>query len=169
LHKVHGLDAVRSGLALAPTVVGVLVAAAVAERLARRYPQRRLVRAGFAVTAAGVALLLWPVLAGSAPFALAPGQLLLGAGLGTMLTSSVTLVQSAWPADAQGAVSGVSRAASNLGSSLGTALVGTAVAAGAASGGTPYAAALALLGGFTVAGFGMAVLLPGERRRGHPS
>jgi hypothetical protein len=128
-----------------------------------------LVRAGFAVTALGVVLLLWSVHSGSAPLGLAPGQLLLGVGLGTMLTSSVTLVQSAWPSDAQGAVSGVSRAASNLGSSLGTALVGTAVAAGAAAGGTPYAVALALLGGFTVAGLGIAVLMPGARPPSHPS
>lgn len=157
--QVRGLDAVRSGLVLAPATAGVLAAAAVAERLARRHPQRWIVRAGFAVTVVGVALLVWPVHHGSGFLAFLPGMLLLGAGVGTMLTASVTLVQSAWPAPAQGAVSGVSRSVSNLGSSLGTALAGSAVASTAAGGG-PFAAALAVLGGFAVVGFGVAVLLP---------
>ncbi|NUT95779.1 MAG: MFS transporter, partial [Saccharothrix sp.] len=155
--QVRGLDAVRSGLALAPATAGVLAAAAVADRLARRLPLRRIVRVGFAVTVVGVALLVPPVRHASAFPAFLPGLLLLGAGVGTMLTASVTLVQSAWPPAAQGAVSGVSRAVSNLGSSLGTALAGAAVAATTAG---PYASALAVFGGLSVVGFGLALLLP---------
>ncbi|GAA0255269.1 MFS transporter [Saccharothrix mutabilis subsp. mutabilis] len=154
--RVRGLDAVGSGLALAPVTAGVLVAAAVADRLARRLPLRRVVRVGFAVTVVGVALLVAPVRHDSGFAAFLPG-LLLGTGVGTMLTASVTLVQSAWPPPAQGAVSGVSRAVSNLGSSLGTALAGAAVAATTAG---PYASALAVFGGLAVVGFGLALLLP---------
>jgi hypothetical protein len=49
-----------------------------------------------------------------------PGLLLFGAGVGTMLTSSVNVVQSSFPDADQGEISGLSRSVSNLGSSLGT-------------------------------------------------
>ena len=46
-----------------------------------------------------------------------PGLLLFGAGVGTMLTSSVNVVQSSFPDRDQGEISGLSRSVSNLGSS----------------------------------------------------
>ena len=46
----------------------------------------------------------------------------MGLGVGVMLTPSVNLVQSAFPEDKQGEISGLSRCVSNLGSSLGTAI-----------------------------------------------
>ena len=54
-----------------------------------------------------------------------PGLLLFGTGVGTMLTSSVNVVQSSFPDKDQGDISGLSRSVSNLGSSFGTALVGS--------------------------------------------
>jgi predicted MFS family arabinose efflux permease len=57
-----------------------------------------------------------------------PGLLLFGAGVGVMLTSSVNVVQSSFPDQDQGEISGLSRSVSNLGSSLGTALVGSVLA-----------------------------------------
>jgi predicted MFS family arabinose efflux permease len=56
------------------------------------------------------------------PWAFAPGLFLIGFGLGGMLTPSVNVVQSSFPEDQQGEISGVSRSVSNLGSSLGTAI-----------------------------------------------
>lgn len=50
-------------------------------------------------------------------------------GIGTMLTSSVSVVQSSFPDRDQGDISGLSRSFSNLGSSLGTALVGPVLVA----------------------------------------
>ena len=49
----------------------------------------------------------------------------MGLGVGIMLTASVNLVQSAWPENVQGDISGVSRSVSNLGSSLGVAIAGS--------------------------------------------
>jgi len=48
-----------------------------------------------------------------------PGLFRIGFGIGTLLTASVNVLQSAWPEDVQGDISGVSRSVSNLGSSLG--------------------------------------------------
>jgi predicted MFS family arabinose efflux permease len=58
------------------------------------------------------------------PWAFAPGLLFIGLGVGVMLTPSVNLVQSSFPDELQGEISGLSRSLSNLGSSLGTAVAG---------------------------------------------
>jgi MFS family permease len=89
-----------------------------------------------------------------------PGLLLFGIGVGVMLTSSVNVVQSAFPDSDQGEISGLSRSVSNLGSSLGTALVGSVIVAVALPAGKPYAAALIMLLVITLIGLLLAVLLP---------
>ena len=70
-------------------------------------------------------LLLAMVRGDSGAWRFVPGLLVLGLGLGTMLTPSVTIVQSAFPEALQGEISGLSRSVSNLGSCLGTTLAGT--------------------------------------------
>src|SRR4029078_10194389 len=77
-----------------------------------------------------VGLLLVMVTDTSNPWAFGPGLLLIGIGLGTMLTPSVNVVQSSFSDQQQGEISGVSRSVSNLGSSLGTAIAGTILVAG---------------------------------------
>ena len=57
-------------------------------------------------------------------------MLLIGLGIGGMLTPSVNVVQSSFPAGQQGEISGLSRSVSNLGSSLGAAIAGTILVAG---------------------------------------
>ena len=63
-------------------------------------------------------------------WAFAPGLLLIGLGVGVMLTPSVNVVQSSFPEELQGEISGLSRSVSNLGSSLGTAIAGTILVSG---------------------------------------
>jgi sugar phosphate permease len=63
-----------------------------------------------------------------------------------MITPSVNVVQSAFPEDQQGEISGVSRAVSNLGSSLGTAVAGTILVSALAQGDRSYALAMVALG-----------------------
>jgi hypothetical protein len=77
-----------------------------------------------------------------------------------MLTASVNLVQSAWPEEVQGDISGVSRSASNLGSSLGVAIAGSIVAGASGSFGKPFALAIVVLGAFAMVGWVAALLLP---------
>ena len=73
----------------------------------RSTPQKTLISAGFVVTAVGIGLLLGLVnAASSSAWAFAPGLLLIGLGLGVMLTPSVNLVQSAFPEEQQGEISG---------------------------------------------------------------
>jgi MFS family permease len=165
LQQVHGYSAIETGLMLLPATVGLLVASAAAERFAKRHPQRWLVIVGFTLTAGGMILLL--VLNGAGVWALIPGLLFMGLGIGTMLTSSVNIVQSSFPDRDQGDISGLSRSVSNLGSSLGVALAGSIVAVHA--NGRPYALALATLTVIALIGLVLAVLIPRGERAAAPT
>ena len=167
LQEVDHYNAVKTGLMLTPATGGILAASAGADRFARRHPQRWLIIAGFLVTAAGMILLLALVRAHSGIVTWIPGLLLFGAGVGTMLTSSVNVVQSSFSDDDQGEISGLSRSVSNLGSSLGTALVGSILVAVKLPAGQPFAVALSVMLAIALIGLVIAVLIP--RRRDAPA
>ncbi|WP_037604976.1 MFS transporter [Streptacidiphilus rugosus] len=158
LQVVRGYSAIATGGVFTAATVGLLTTSLAAERLARRYAQRTLIVAGFVVTVAGIVLLLTLVRAFSDVWAFTPGLLLIGLGLGAMLTPSVNVVQSGFPDSLQGEISGLSRCISNLGSSLGTAVAGTILVSELTRNG--YAAAMIALAAFGLAGLAAALLLP---------
>jgi MFS family permease len=160
LQEVNHYNAIRTGLLLTPATIGILVASAMADRFARRHPQRWLIIAGFLVSVVGMVLLLVLVRAHAGVWRWIPGLLLFGMGIGTMLTSSVNVVQSSFPDSDQGEISGLSRSVSNLGSSLGTALVGSVLVAVKLPEGRPFAVGLTMLLVFAVIGLVLAVLIP---------
>jgi MFS family permease len=160
LQTVRGYDAIETGVIFTAATVGVLVSSLAAERLAKRRPQRTLIIAGFVVTVIGIGTLLALVSASSRVVAFAPGLLLIGLGLGVMLTPSVNVVQSAFPERLQGEISGLSRSVSNLGSSFGTAIAGTILVSDLASGNTSYVVAMVVLAALALIGLVAAVLLP---------
>ena len=166
LQEVRGYSAIRTGLALTPATVGILISSAAAERFANRRSQRTLVIAGFAFTCLGMVLQLVLVRPESGPLRSLPGLFLIGFGVGAMLTSSVNIVQSSFPDRDQGDISGLSRSVSNLGSSLGTALAGSVLVAASHPGGRPFALALGTLVVITLIGLVLALLLP--RQAGRP-
>ena len=166
LQVARGYDAIETGLIFTAATLGVLVSSLAAERLAKRRAQRTLIMAGFIVTGTGIGLLIGLVSASDRIVAFVPGLLLIGLGLGVMLTPSVNVVQSSFPEALQGEISGLSRSVSNLGSSFGTAIAGTILVSGVASGNRSYALAMAALCAFALIGLVAAMLLPG--RRGEP-
>jgi MFS family permease len=163
LQQERGYSAITTGLTLVPATIGILLSSAMAQRMAGRHPQRRLIRAGFTVTLVGIALLLLLAREDSANWTFWPGLFLMGFGVGTMLTASVNVVQSAWPENAQGDISGVSRSVSNLGSSLGVAIAGSVLVAATAGGSAPFLSAIVVVGAFAIVGWVAALLLPHER------
>jgi Na+/melibiose symporter-like transporter len=158
LQVVRGYNAIQTGVIFTAATAGLLVTSLMAERLAKRYTQRTLIVAGFVVTIIGIGVLLAVVWSSPNAWAFAPGLLLIGLGVGTMLTPSVNVVQSSFGEELQGEISGLSRSVSNLGSSLGTAIAGTILVAGLDKGG--YAAAMISLAVVGLGGLGAAVLLP---------
>jgi MFS family permease len=160
LQEVNGYSAIKTGLILTPGTIGILVASALADRFARRHPQRWLIVAGFLFTALGMVLLLVLVRAHAGIWRWIPGLLMFGVGIGTMLTSSVNVVQSSFPEADQGEISGLSRSVSNLGSSFGTALVGSVLVAVKLPEGKPFAAALTVMLVITLIGLVLGWLIP---------
>jgi MFS family permease len=130
LQVVRGYNAIETGVIFTAATGGILVSSLAAERLAKKHEQRTLIVAGFVTTFAGIGVLLGLVKGSPSVYAFAPGLLLIGLGVGVMLTPSVNVVQSSFPEERQGEISGLSRAVSNLGSSLGTAIAGTILVSG---------------------------------------
>ncbi len=158
LQVVRGYNAIETGVIFTAATAGILVSSLAAERLAKKYEQRTLIMAGFVVTIAGIAVLLALVAGSPSVWAFAPGLLLIGLGVGVMLTPSVNVVQSAFPENLQGEISGLSRSVSNLGSSLGTAIAGTILVSGLTN--HAYGAAMIVLGAIGFVGLAAAIFLP---------
>jgi MFS family permease len=166
LQTVRGYSAIQTGVIFTAATAGILVSSLSAERLAKKYSQKTLIVAGFVVTLAGIGLLIGVVPLSTRNIAFVPGLLLIGLGLGGMLTPSVNVVQSSFPAEQQGEISGLSRSVSNLGSSFGTAIAGTIlVSVAAAPGNHEYAWAMASLALFGLIGLGAALFLPAKLER----
>jgi MFS family permease len=164
LQTVRHYDAVQTGVIFTAATVGILLSSLAAGRLARRYHQRTLILAGFVITIIGIIVLLALVKGRPGPWYFAPGLFLIGTGVGVMLTPSVNVVQSAFPENLQGEISGLSRSISNLGSSLGTAIAGTILVAGLADPKRSYGVAMIVLAVIALVGLGAAFQLPAAQR-----
>ena len=160
LQTVRGYNAIETGVIFTAATLGILVSSLASERIAKRRPQKTLIVGGFVVTLAGVVLLLALVPAWSSVVAFVPGLLLIGLGLGVMLTPSVNVVQSSFPEQLQGEISGLSRSVSNLGSTFGTAIAGTILVSVVASGNEAYAVAMLSVAVACVIGLAAALFLP---------
>jgi MFS family permease len=163
LQTVRGYNAIETGSIFTAATLGLLVSSLGAERFAKRRTQKTLIITGFIGTLAGIGLLIGLVDAWSSVLAFVPGLLLIGLGLGVMLTPSVNVVQSSFPEEQQGEISGLSRSVSNLGSTFGTAIAGTILVSGLTTG--AYAVAMAALGVVAVIGLFVALALPAQLGR----
>jgi MFS family permease len=163
LQVVRGYNAIQTGVIFTAATGGILLSSLAAERLAKKRPQRTLIIAGFLTTTVGVVVLLALVKGSPSAWAFAPGLLLIGLGVGVMLTPSVNVVQSAFNEELQGEISGLSRCISNLGSSLGTAVAGTILVSSLTK--HSYADAMIVLALIGIIGLGAAMQLPSQRVR----
>ncbi len=161
LQVVRGYNSIETGVIFTAATAGILASSLAAERLAKRYRQRTLIVVGFVAAIAGIGVLLAMVRGSPSPWAFAPGLLLIGLGVGVMLTPSVNVVQSAFPEELQGEISGLSRSVSNLGSSLGAAVAGTILVSSLAD--RSYVAAMIVLGCIGIVGLVATLFLPGQR------
>jgi len=158
LQVVRGYNAIETGVIFTAATGGILLSSLAAERLAKRHPQRTLIATGFITTLVGIGALLALVVGSPSVWAFAPGLFLIGVGVGVMLTPSVNIVQSSFPEERQGEISGLSRCVSNLGSSLGTAIAGTILVSGLTD--RSYGLAMVSLAVVGLIGLGAAMLLP---------
>jgi MFS family permease len=156
LQVVRGYSAIETGVIFTAATLGILASSLVAGRLAKSYAQRSLILVGFVTTIVGIVVLLVIVEGTPSAWAFAPGLLLIGLGVGVMLTPSVNVVQSAFTEERQGEISGLSRSISNLGSSLGTAVAGTILVSGLTTPDRSYALAMAVIAAVGLVGLAAA-------------
>jgi MFS family permease len=162
LQTVRGYSAIGTGVVFTAATLGILVSSLAASRLAKKYPQKTLIIAGFVVTLIGIGLLIGLAGVSTRAIAFLPGLLLIGLGVGAMLTPSVNVVQSSFPEEMQGEISGLSRAVSNLGSSFGTAIAGTILVSVVATGNRSYVLAMVAVAVLGLIGLVAALLLPAK-------
>ena len=161
LQVVRGYNSIETGVIFTAATAGILASSLGAERFAKKHPQRTLIVVGFVTTIAGIGVLLAMVKGSPSAWAFSPGLLLVGLGVGVMLTPSVNVVQSAFSEELQGEISGLSRSISNLGSSLGAAVAGTILVS--SIGDKSYAAAMIVLACIGIVGLVATLFLPAQR------
>jgi MFS family permease len=165
LQEVHGYSPIRTGLIFTAATAGILITSFAARGLAARYPQRTLIAVGFLGAVVGLVLMIPFVDTSARAVAFLVGLFLFGLGVGAMLTPSVNVVQSSFPEELQGEISGLSRSVSNLGSSFGTAIAGTILVSAIATGTRSYVVAMIVLVGFGLLGLLAAFRLPASAGR----
>jgi hypothetical protein len=118
-------SAIQSGITMLPLSLALLAAAVFASRLsARGIAQNLLIRGGFLTLGVGCVVLAGSLVVTATKLSLAPGLILVGLGLGTVLAIVQDFVQSAAPRELTSDVAGFSRSVGFLGSALGTAVAG---------------------------------------------
>jgi MFS family permease len=160
LQEVHGYSPIRTGLIFTSATAGILISSFAARGLVARYPQRALIAAGFLLAIVGLVLMIPFVDTSERAVAFLLGLFLFGLGVGAMLTPSVNVVQSSFPEEMQGEISGLSRSVSNLGSSFGTAIAGTILVSAISLGTKSYVVAMFVLVGFALLGLVATLRMP---------
>jgi EmrB/QacA subfamily drug resistance transporter len=124
VQQVKGYDALRTGLALVPMAVGMLVFARLSVPVTARIGPRSGVTIGLVLVAAGL-LAFSTNDAGTSYLTYVTPLLVLSAGFGMCLPSLSTAIVDGMPAQLAGLGSGLNGAAREVGSALGVAVVGT--------------------------------------------
>jgi EmrB/QacA subfamily drug resistance transporter len=122
----QGWSPIHAGLTLTPMVVGLIVGMVVSGALVKRLG-RHLLHIGILLIAIGVAtlaLMLTGVQSAST-WDLAPGLVLVGAGVGTVLGQIIEFILASVRMNEVGSASGVMEASQQLSTSLGVAILGT--------------------------------------------
>ena len=180
MQHVLGYTPLAAGLAFLPQTILIAVASQVAARLVTRFGPRRLLLAGAAFAAVGVALLTRISPASTFAADLLVPFLLIGIGMGISVTPATVAATGGVPPEDAGLASGLLNTSRFVGASIGLAVLSTvaasrtaAVLSGAIA--TPARQAAALTAGYTralwvaaallvVAGIVVAVALPRPAR-----
>lgn len=129
LQVIMRFTPLEAGLAILPaTVVTVLINTQVTPRLMPRVPARTLIVPGLLLAACGLLVVTRLTPDSSYATHLLPAQLLLGAGLGLVMTPCVNIATSGLPMQDIGVMSAFVGTSQQVGASVGTALLNTIAA-----------------------------------------
>lgn len=125
LQLVLGYSAFATGLVLMPASLAMLGSALLADRFTGRITPLSLVRLGLISSMVGIAAIIWRLATAVEGRDLALGLLLVGAGLGLLVSQLNNLALSSVDLDEAAEAAGLNASLQNLGTSLGTAVAGT--------------------------------------------
>jgi len=122
-----GRTALEAGWSVAPLSVGWPIASVVGGRLLLRVGYRAVVAAGALLLFAGAVLLL--LIASEGPVAVGAATLVIGMGLGGVLTPILIVVQNAVPWQRRGSITALNQFSRTIGGAIGVSLMGILVEA----------------------------------------
>ena len=125
---VLGANAMGSGIRLLPLILGLVIGAVPADRIAARFGAKLTTASGFALLAAGLALGATTALTSSFGF-VALWTAIVGAGMGLAMATAASAALAALPEEHSGIGSAVLQATNKIGGPLGSAILGSALTA----------------------------------------
>ncbi|MFW6692203.1 MFS transporter [Streptomyces sp. MAR4 CNX-425] len=137
LQSVLGLSASEAGLALVPGPLVSLFIAPVAGAAVGRLGGRRILVPGLLIFAGGIALTAVMAQADSSVWAIIPGQLVFGVGMGLVFAPTSTLAMQEIPPRLTGVASGMFTTFRQIGAVVGAAAVGAVLQSRLAAEGVP--------------------------------
>jgi len=129
LQSVLGFDALKTGVALLPLSVALLVFALGGAALSAKLPTRKIVQGGIAAMLVGEVIMLAAIDVELRSWGFGIGLALVGAGLGLLASQLGNVIMSSAPKSKSGEAGGLQGTSQNLGASLGTALIGSVLIA----------------------------------------
>jgi EmrB/QacA subfamily drug resistance transporter len=124
LQSVRNLDALHTGLALAPMSLTMLIVAPTSGFLSKHITPKYLIQLGlFVATIAGV-VMHFAITPDATASSFIPGMILFGFGMGLVMAQASNLTMSAVSVEQAGEASGVNNTLRQVGSSFGSAIIG---------------------------------------------
>lgn len=151
LQAVLGFSAVKASIGLLPLALMIMPMSTLSPHVARRVGLRAMFVGGALLLATGLALMA--AMASTDYLSVLPGMLVMGLGVGLLMTPGTTAITGSLPAEEQGVASALNDTVRELGGALGMALIGSVLSAAYTSGvssstaGLPPEAATVVEGG----------------------
>jgi EmrB/QacA subfamily drug resistance transporter len=124
LQAVKHLNALDTGFAMLPMTLTLLVAAPTSAMMSKYISPKRIIQIGLFISAIGFLTLRAGIQVTATAWALVPGFVLFGAGMGFMMSQLSNLAVSAVSVQEAGEVSGVNTTFRTVGQTLGSAIIG---------------------------------------------
>jgi MFS family permease len=124
LQAVKHLNALDTGFAMLPMPLTLLIAAPASALVSKYIAPKRIIQAGLLLVACGFLLMRSEIQVGATDWALTPGFILFGMGMGFMMSQLSNLSMSAVSVQEAGEASGINSTLRTVGQSLGSAIIG---------------------------------------------
>lgn len=125
LQSVKHLNPLDTGFAMLPMTLTLLVAAPFSAFISKYLSPKRIIQMGLVIDAIGFLILRAGIQVNASDWALTPGFILFGAGMGFMMSQLSNLAVSAVSVQEAGEVSGVNSTFRTVGQTLGSAIIGS--------------------------------------------